>query len=210
MRSRLLIAVGVSTIIAGCDVGQRDSLSNMASRNTTTDAATVTEQDTQMETGPAEDPNTAERMRELRKKLLTTHPDEFRIQPSDDSPLVYGALCEFPAGQETVTVVSLFDGTASLYSTSGFGVIGGQDQEPVRSAAKAFVKTANTFHDDAISTDDFPYPKPNRVRLYLLTFSGARCIDTDLASMEVPTSRYFKMSESANNVLNEIRSVLEH
>ncbi len=62
---------------------------------------------------------------------------ELGIEASDEFPLVYGVLLEFPVGDATATVVAMCDGNASLYTTSTFGVIGGFAHESVREAAIA-------------------------------------------------------------------------
>jgi hypothetical protein len=154
---------------------------------------------------PQQNADPADAMRQLRLKMLTTNPTDFGIQVTAEFPKVYGALAEFLIGDNTVTVVSLCDGNASLYTTSTFGVIGGQAHETVRTAATAFVNAAQPYHDAAIATTEFPYPESGRVRFYLLTFSGVRVIDTDLASIEAGSNQYGGLFEKANNVLTELR-----
>jgi hypothetical protein len=57
-------------------------------------------------------------MRELRLKMLTTQPSKFGITPTADFKEVYGILMDWPIGKEIITVASLSDGNASLYTTS--------------------------------------------------------------------------------------------
>jgi len=104
-------------------------------------------------------------MRKLREKALTASPAEFKLRPTREFPKVYGAIAEFPMDEGTLTIVSLCDGNASLYTTGTFGVIGGFAHEPVRNAATTFVRTAQDFHDEAITTNDFSYPKSDRVQI---------------------------------------------
>lgn len=144
-------------------------------------------------------------MRALRMQILTTPASELGIEKSAKNTSVYGALLEFPIDKNTATVVALSDGNASLYTTSTFGVIGGIGHDNVRAAATAFVKAANEVHDDAVATLEYPYPASDRVRFYLLTHSGVRVIDTDLASIEAGRSKYTGLYGRGQDVLTQLR-----
>jgi hypothetical protein len=156
---------------------------------------------------PESAPDPAEGMRKLRQRTLTAVPADFGLEPTDEFPRVYGALAEFPMDGGTLTIVSLRDGNASLYTTGTFGIIGGYAHERVRSAAAAFVRAAQDHDDAAEATTDFPYPAPGRVRFYLLTFEGVRVIDTELSSQENGTNRYFALFARGNDVVTELRKI---
>src|SRR4051812_42858236 len=61
----------------------------------------------------------------LRSQVLGTDPSAVGITPTTELPRVWGVLLEtgYPSG--IATAVSLADGTTSLYTSSGFGIIGG-------------------------------------------------------------------------------------
>ena len=141
--------------------------------------------------------------------MLTMSPKEVDISPSAEFPRVYGILMDWPLDDVTATVFSASDGAASLYTTSTFGIIGGQNHESVRTAAKKFVKAADPFYDTATPTTEYPYPASDRVRFYLLTFDGVRVIDTDLAAINNRTSKYAKLFGLGQDVLTELRQVPE-
>lgn len=147
--------------------------------------------------------------RGLRLMMLKTSPKEVDISPSAEFPKVYGVLMDWPIDEQTATVFSASDGAASLYTTSTFGIIGGQGHESVRTAAKKFVKAAGGFYDAATPTTDYPYPAADRVRFYLLTFDGVRVIDTDMASINNGTGKYAKLFGLGQDVLTELRQVSE-
>jgi hypothetical protein len=153
--------------------------------------------------------NSADAGRSLRRMMLTLPPKEIDISPSEEFPRVYGVLMDWPLDEVTATVFSASDGAASLYTTSTFGIIGGQGHESVRTAAKKFVKAADRFYDAATPTTEYPYPASDRVRFYLLTFDGVRVIDTDLASINNHTGKYAKLFGLAQDVLTELRQVSE-
>jgi hypothetical protein len=141
--------------------------------------------------------------------MLKMSPEEVGISPSAEFPRVYGILMDWPLTEATATVFSTSDGAASLYTTSTFGIIGGQNHESVRTAAKKFVKAADPFYDTATPTKEYPYPASDRVRFYLLTFDGVRVIDTDLAAINNRTGKYAKLFGLAQDVLTELRQVSE-
>lgn len=188
-------------IFAGCSSNDR----HCAQRETASNLETPADKTTEATMSQKQNADPSDAMRQLRLKMLTTNATEFGLQATAEFPYVYGALAEFPIGNNTATVLSLCDGNASLYTTSNFGVIGGQAHERVRTAATDFVNAAQAYHDVAIPTTEFPYPKSDRVRFYLLTFSGVRFIDTDLASIEADSNQYGLLFEKANNVLTELR-----
>src|SRR5436190_20705306 len=83
--------------------------------------------------------------RDLRNMFLTTAPEKVGIQPSKDYPRVCAIAMDWPIGQHIATVVSLSDGSASVYTTGTFGIIGGIGHETVRTAAKKLVKEADRY-----------------------------------------------------------------
>jgi hypothetical protein len=107
--------------------------------------------------------NSADMGRELRRMMLTTSPQEAGAKPTKEFPHVYGVLMDWPIGEQIATVFSSSTGAASLYTTSTFGIIGGEGHETVRTAAQAFVGASDRYIADAGPTTEFPYPGADRV-----------------------------------------------
>ena len=126
----------------------------------------------------------ADVMRELRLSALTKKATEYGIRPSLDNDTVYCVVVDWPVDDQIVSVVSLCDGNASLYTTSTFGIIGGFAHERVRAAAIRLVEAGNALRRNATPTTDYSYPKPNKIRFYMVTYGGVRVIDADRASVE--------------------------
>ena len=61
--------------------------------------------------------------------MLTTPPVRTGEKPTKEFPRVYGILMDWPVGEQTATVFSSSSGAASLYTTSTFGIIGGEGHE---------------------------------------------------------------------------------
>ena len=139
--------------------------------------------------------------------MLTMPSAKLGEKPAKEFPRVYGILMDWPTSKTIATVFSTSTGAASLYTTSTFGVIGGEAHENVRNAAKNFVRAADRFFGDAKTTTEFPYPTTDRVRFYFLTFDGVRVIDTDLASMNDRTNKYSELFGLGQAVLTELRLI---
>jgi len=148
--------------------------------------------------------------RDLRKMFLTTPPEQFDIQPSEDYPRIYGIAMDWPIGENIATVISLSDGSASVYTTDTFGTIGGVGVESVRTGAKKFVKEADRHYADSVATHDLSYPSPDHVRFFLVTFHGVRLIETDLRSLQEGRGKYATLFNLAQDVIGQLRMSGEH
>jgi len=154
-------------------------------------------------------PDLADAGKELRRMMLTMSPKDAGITPTKESPRVYAILMDWPIDDLTATVFSASSGAASLYTTSTFGIIGGEGHKSVRTAAKRLVRAADRYYDAAAPTTEYPYPRPDRVRFYLLTFQGVRFIETDFASVANGTGKYAELFRLGQEVLTELRIVTE-
>ena len=93
----------------------------------------------------------------LRKMAFTATPEQLGLSLSADKTVVYGVIMDWEMSGATATTVSYQTGDASLYLSSGGGVIGGGQHQSVNSAAKQFVSLAQTFLDKTTKTETTPY-----------------------------------------------------
>jgi hypothetical protein len=154
--------------------------------------------------------NPADAGRALRHMMLTTTPAKTGQKPTEEFPRIYGILMDWSIGEQIATVFATSTGAASLYTTSTFGIIGGEGHEAVRAAARRFVGAAERFFDGSTPTTEYPYPTGGRVRFYLLTFEGVRVIDTDLDAITSGDSRYAELFGLGQSVLTELRLISEN
>lgn len=155
---------------------------------------------------PKEDPRDAGG--DLRNVFLTASAEKVGIQSSEEYPRVWGVAVDWSIGDgEIATIISLSDGSASVYTTGMFGIIGGIGHDTVRAAAKKLVKEASRHFDDSTPTQDLSYPALDHVRFFLKTFNGVRVIETDLASLPERHNKYFTLFDSAQSVLTQLRLV---
>ena len=155
-----------------------------------------------------EDP--ADAGKELRRMMLTMPVGDLGLSPTTEFPRVYGILMDWPIGEQTATIFSTSTGSASLYTTSTFGIIGGEGHASVRAASAAFVKAADRFCDVAAPTSEYPYPAGGKVRFFLLTFHGVRVIETDMASVTRGAGPYAELFGLGQAVMTELRLSTPH
>jgi hypothetical protein len=143
--------------------------------------------------------------KELRLMMLRMPPQDLGVSPTKQFPRVYGVLMDWPIGVQTATIFSTSTGSASLYTTSTFGIIGGEGQASVRTASATFVKAADRFYDVAAPISEYPYPAVDKIRFYLLTFHGVRVIETDMVSVTRGAGPYAELFGLGQAVMTELR-----
>jgi hypothetical protein len=109
---------------------------------------------------------------QLRESILRTGPAEIGVAPTAEHPRVYGVLMEIGYEQAVATLVSVVDGSTSLYFSTGGGIIGGGEHPDIATASIAFVDASAKFLAMLSPTTTFPSPAVGRVRFHVLTFSG--------------------------------------
>jgi hypothetical protein len=143
--------------------------------------------------------------RRLREMILATTAKDLGLTPSAEFPRVCGVVMDWPLENATATIVSLADGTASLYTTSSFGIIGGGAHDAVRRAARRFVGIAETCFDGSRPVTAFPYPAADRIAFYLLCYDGVRAIETALGPVQAGTGAYAPLFDAGQVVLTQLR-----
>jgi hypothetical protein len=116
---------------------------------------------------PGHDP--AQATADLRARLLRGTASQFSVQPVGG---VWGVLMETGYPEAAATLVALGDGTASLYFSSGGGVIGGGPHPSINAAARRLVEIAGRHVSELSPTREFPLPSNGDVRFYVLTTKG--------------------------------------
>lgn len=104
---------------------------------------------------------------------------------SPEHPDVAGLVADIPASGGFVTIVGLADGTSSMYTSVGGGVIGAGTHAAVASATNAALVEVQRNLDKFASRDDHALPPEGFVRLHVLTSSASRRAD-------VPESAFWR------------------
>ncbi len=142
---------------------------------------------------------------ELRKHILTLIPGEVGIVQSEGLANVWGVLMECGFPQAVATLVSLADGTTSLYFGNGGGIIGSGEYTAVARASQALVAHAEDYLNTMSSALSFPLPLLGQVRFYILTFSGIFMAEADERELAGNNHRLSPLFYSAQDVITQIR-----
>jgi len=117
-------------------------------------------------------PEPAQVYLQLRNRILKLNPSEVGLGPSKAAPHVWGVLMETGYQVGSATLVSLADGTTSLYYSTGGGMLGSGEYSPVAEASKALVAQAEDHLQHVSLNNEFPLPEVGQVRFILLTYTG--------------------------------------
>lgn len=190
MKKRFRILVALFVFAAGCS-----AMRTADSQDKGKDNAAPTPRS-------EESHKSAEAMKELRNKLLTSKPEEVGLSGEDAKAKVWGVLMDVSLTGGTATLVSIRDGTASLYTTSGGGMLGGYT---ARDEAKAFVNEAEKSLKHMSPTKSFDYPSNGLVKFYVLTSDGVFTAEAKPDDMLEPGHDLSPLFRAANEVLTRLR-----
>jgi len=144
---------------------------------------------------------------ELRQVAFSINPEKLGLNFENDKTIVYGVIMDWEMGGATASTISYATGDASLYLSSGGGVIGGGQHQNVSSAAKQFVSVAQKYLGKAQKTETSQLPDQNEIKFYLLTNKGIYLGIEKMENFENNSSEWMELFESGNKVLSELRTV---
>jgi hypothetical protein len=141
----------------------------------------------------------------MRGQFLRANPSGFGIKPTTALPRVWGALLDMGMPNGVASLLSVADGTTSLYTSTGGGIIGGGFHAPVREATERFLalleKTLGEFEPRAV----FELPASGRVAFVVRTYDadfGADVAQADFTGGKHPLTPVFV---AADKVLTALR-----
>lgn len=141
---------------------------------------------------------------EMRQQALTTSPDELEFEGR--RPRVWGSMMELglPSGH-VATLVVFADGTTSLYSSAGGGIVGSGSQRTVRRASDEFLEAATAANRGMADAAESPIPAPGRVRFYLHTNAGLRTAEAGEEELKAGTHALSALYAAGQAVLTQVR-----
>ena len=140
--------------------------------------------------------------------MLSLDPATVGLHPSAELSQVWGVLMEMGFPDGAATIVSLADGTTSLYTSEGGGVIGGGEHAPVVAASRRFLAEAEATETGLSPAEsvDVQLPPAGIVSFVVLGYSGTQvgaADDQELASMRHPLSRLYAAGQDVITALRE-------
>jgi hypothetical protein len=145
----------------------------------------------------------------LRARVLATPPEKLGFVADSEFPDLYGVLVDWPIGDAVASILALRDGSASLYTTSTFGIIGGGENASVRAAAQSCVHVAADCLAHSQTITGFPLPANDDVYFYLLTYAGVRRCVGDLDALSTGADLSAPLFDAAQEVLTQLRMTME-
>lgn len=146
----------------------------------------------------------------LRNRALNVTTAELGLDRDPKAP-IHAVIMETGYPEAIATFACFRDGTASLYFSTGGGVIGGGQQESVRNACFEMLSITNQYAQDFIAACDpvstFPLPGKGEVFFYLVTSDAvyqAQCAEDALAEQRDPFSALFN---NCHAVMSEVREI---
>jgi hypothetical protein len=150
---------------------------------------------------------------QLRARILHLDPAVMGLSPSSTIPKVWGVLMETGYAVGTASLVSLVDGTTSLYYSTGGGFLGSPDYSPLAQASKALVMEAQKAYPEMSQVEDVPLPSIGQVRFTCLTFAGwlsAEVPEKILAGGNHPLSRIYALGRETLSQLRVLSEKSHH
>jgi len=111
---------------------------------------------------------------DLRARLLSSSPTQFGLKPTTELPRVWAALMDVGVPNGAASIVAVADGSASMYTSVGGGMIGAGEHPSGRQAAMHFLKTVESLLDLIPVAKDVPLPPSGQYALVALTHDGTR------------------------------------
>lgn len=142
----------------------------------------------------------------LRNKVFTLSPEDLRIDLKDNG-LPYCVMMETGYPNATATLVSFIDGNASLYLSTGGGVIGGIGHENVKQASQYFVAGSKEFINSMKITKQYPLPSQGNTIFYIFTVNGIYTHEENEDDLGNKRSNFSTLFYMGQNVITQLRLV---
>jgi hypothetical protein len=150
----------------------------------------------------------AEDTLEMRRKLLASQSKDVFGETGMHPSAIWGVVMDVTYDDGTITVVSLVDGTANLYVSTGGGIIGAGEDEHIGGLSSTIASGGGMFfarYGKAVK--EYPMPAINHVHFYFL--SDAKILKTDefledeLAEDKAPLSPLFQTVHTLISTMQE-------
>ncbi|MCI0536922.1 MAG: hypothetical protein L0Z50_17040 [Verrucomicrobiales bacterium] len=142
----------------------------------------------------------------LRSRALTVRAEQVGAKKEDQ---VLAILMEMGTPEAVATLVAVVDGAASLYLSSGGGIIGaGEDKRP-NAASRKLIRMAASFLKYMTKAEKTPLPREGFARFYVVTPSGL--LTTEVKEEDLGGGRHAlsPLFQTAHELITEIRLIDE-
>lgn len=143
----------------------------------------------------------------LREQVLNLRPEYLGINLGEFPDQVYAVIMDIGHEQGMTTLVSIIDGTTSLYFSNGGGILGCGKEESVKNASMHLLHLSEKYLKKMQKTTSFPPPRAGEVTFYVLTKNA---IFTYTGSEKALAAQQYRISElflAVRHVISEIRKI---
>jgi hypothetical protein len=147
--------------------------------------------------------------KDLRDLALNATIDQIGVKIPSNETKIYGVVMDWDVGEGIATLVAFLSGDASLYLSSGGGMIGGSGHDNIKQAAKAFINMAEKYLGQTTKTETTPLPDKDGVKFYFLTNNGKYVGKEQMKNFENNSSAWLNLFEEGNKLISEIRMTTE-
>jgi hypothetical protein len=153
-------------------------------------------------------PSPSEVTSELRRKMLSEYPAQLGRDPKfKDSPAL-GVLMETGFDKAVVSLVSCIDGNASVYFSSGGGIIGGVGHLDIRIAAQRFTQFAAIHIPEMSKCVDYPMPNIGHTTFYVITSNGTLTVTAPEAELGGGSHPFSPLFHTGHYLFTRLRMTL--
>jgi hypothetical protein len=145
---------------------------------------------------------------DLRGQILHADPTTLGFSLNLDRP-VWGAVMDMAFPDGAASLVSLEDGTTSLYTSTGGGVIGGGAHQSVVEATHAFLEVVGEHVSQFAPTDSDELPGPGLVRFHALGFDARRFADAPESDLQTRAHALWPLYYAGHQVITALRFATE-
>ena len=117
------------------------------------------------------------------------------------------AMMESAYAEAVASLVTVADGSASIYFSTGGAVLGRGEHESVRASARSFLDLAASSRAELVPTDSFPLPRAKQVRFYLVTTDGVLTGEAEEEALGHMRHPLFPLFHTGHAVIAAIRQL---
>jgi hypothetical protein len=145
----------------------------------------------------------------MRALLLASHSKDFGIQPASQQQIWAMVMDEGLEGGGSFSVVALSDGNASIYLSTGGGIIGGFAHPTVVNAVTSFVAISNALRSNFTATTSYPLPTSGQVCFYGISDSGVSTYSASTSALEKNNHSMHQLFHTGHLVITALRQTAE-
>jgi hypothetical protein len=142
----------------------------------------------------------------LRKNIFTEYIKNLSAPAYAKEPCL-GVVMEMGYEKVVPTVFGLLDGSASIYFSTGGGIIGGQGHKAVRIAARRFTQFAGLHLPEMSACTDFPLPKFGETTFYVLTWGGVFTLSALEEELRNDTHEFSPLYLAGLNLIAQLQKI---